>query len=279
MTTFSGGCDGSVRMWNPTQGPTAVQVVGKHDQPIRNMKFLANHNVVVTGSWDKSVRIWDTRSPNAVATLPMSERVYAMDAKGDAIVVGTADRKLHVFNIQNLGAKLAEFDSSLKYQTRCISIFHDTQGFAMGCIEGRVAVEYFNDMQTKIQAQRMGPNAPKVQVKNFVFKCHREDKDIYSVNSIDFHPYDTFCTASSDGTFCWWDKDARHRLAAFERPKDKPRVPITVAKFNPMGNCFFYATGYDWSKGAEHNNAQLGNNIMYHPVVEADIAKKAVGAK
>ena len=35
MTTFSAGCDGSVRMWNPSQGPTSVQVIGKHDQPVR----------------------------------------------------------------------------------------------------------------------------------------------------------------------------------------------------------------------------------------------------
>ena len=56
MTTFSGGCDGQVRMWNPSQGTGSVQVIGKHDQPIKNMKYLANHNVLVTGSWDKSVR-------------------------------------------------------------------------------------------------------------------------------------------------------------------------------------------------------------------------------
>jgi hypothetical protein len=28
MTTFSGGCDGQIRMWNPSQGPAAVQVIG-----------------------------------------------------------------------------------------------------------------------------------------------------------------------------------------------------------------------------------------------------------
>jgi hypothetical protein len=54
-----------------------------------------------------------------------------MDAKGDAIVVGTADKQMHVYNIANLGAKQSEFKSSLNYQTRSISVFQDTQGFAM----------------------------------------------------------------------------------------------------------------------------------------------------
>ena len=46
--------------------------------------------------------------------------------------------------------------------------------------------------------------------KNFVFKCHRDGSNVHSVNSIDFHHYGSFCTAGSDGTFSWWDKEARY---------------------------------------------------------------------
>ena len=35
MTSFSGGCDGAVKMWNVTQGPTAAQTIGSHDQPVK----------------------------------------------------------------------------------------------------------------------------------------------------------------------------------------------------------------------------------------------------
>ena len=49
MTTFSAGCDGNVRMWNASQPTTSVQIIGKHDQPVRNMKFLPESNVLVTG--------------------------------------------------------------------------------------------------------------------------------------------------------------------------------------------------------------------------------------
>jgi hypothetical protein len=35
VTAFSGGCDGAVRMWNVTQGPTASQVIGKHDGAVK----------------------------------------------------------------------------------------------------------------------------------------------------------------------------------------------------------------------------------------------------
>jgi hypothetical protein len=42
MTTFSAGCDGQVRMWNPSQGPNSVQIIGKHDQPVRSDPFHFN---------------------------------------------------------------------------------------------------------------------------------------------------------------------------------------------------------------------------------------------
>ena len=53
-------------------------------------------------------------------------------------------------------------------------------------------------------------NGTKMPSKNFVFKCHRDGSNVHSVNSIDFHHYGSFCTAGSDGTFSWWDKEARY---------------------------------------------------------------------
>ena len=84
-------------------------------------------------------------------------------------------------------------ESSLKFQTRCIRCFPNKQGFVLGSIEGRVAVEYF-DMSADVQR------------KKYAFKCHRaKDRDgttenIYPVNAIAFHNvYNTFATGGSDG--------------------------------------------------------------------------------
>ena len=73
--------------------------------------------------------------------------------------------------------------SHLILQTRCISIFTDLEGYVMGSIEGRCAVQYFADC-----------------TKNFCFKCHRIGDDIYPVNAIDFSPvYNTFATVAAGG--------------------------------------------------------------------------------
>eukprot|EP01041_Mallomonas_annulata_P013008 gene13008-27450_t len=267
MTVFSAGCDRTVRMWNPTQGATA-QTIGQHDQPIKALKWNSNLNVVITGSWDKSIRVWDCRQPNAAANFPLNERVHCMDVKGQAMVVGTADRMIHVFDLRE-AKQIAEFQSPLPYQTRCVSIFHDNAGFAIGSIEGRVGIEYFSEMSKKGQNQVRDPNN---KGSNFIFKCHRHKReeggtgntntDVYSVNDIAFHPYNTFCTAGSDGTLAIWDKDARHRLRGLDRFKGVS--PVSCAIFNSQGTNLFYALSYDWSKGADYNNPATGNNIYVH---------------
>ena len=51
------------------------------------------------------------------------------------------------------GLPECERESSLRYQTRCLRCYPDATGFAMGSVEGRVAMEYF-DMSEKVQVGR-----------------------------------------------------------------------------------------------------------------------------
>ncbi len=43
-----------------------------------------------------------------------------------------------------------ERESSLRYQTRCLRCYPDATGYAMGSVEGRVAMEYY-DMSESVQ--------------------------------------------------------------------------------------------------------------------------------
>ena len=56
------------------------------------------NNMLITASWDRTVRYWDLRQPNPVHTQQLPERVYAMDAVFPVLVVGLADagRKIQV---------------------------------------------------------------------------------------------------------------------------------------------------------------------------------------
>lgn len=52
-----------------------------------------------------------------MATIPLQERVYAMDAKGGAIVIGTAGKQLVVYDIAKMGGKPNDLFLSIVYNS------------------------------------------------------------------------------------------------------------------------------------------------------------------
>ncbi|GAB2269528.1 Poly(A)+ RNA export protein rae1 [Dionaea muscipula] len=257
MTVFSGGCDKQVKMWSLQSGAQPV-TVAMHDAPIKEIAWIPEISLLVTGSWDKTLKYWDTRQSNPVHSQQLPDRCYALSALHPLLVVGTADRNLIVFNLQNPQTEFKRLQSPLKHQTRCVAAFPDKQGFLIGSIEGRIGVQHLDEAQS---------------AKNFTFKCHREgNTEIFSVNSINFHPvYQTFATAGSDGAFNFWDKDSKQRLKAMSRCSQ----PIPCSAFNNDGSIFAYAVCYDWSKGAENYNPQNAKPQIYlHLTQEAEVKPK-----
>lgn len=65
-----------------------------------------------------------------------------MDLSGQLLVVATAERKIQTFDLRNPGTQYGPtIDSPLKFQTRSIACFPDQTGYAIGSVEGRVAVQ------------------------------------------------------------------------------------------------------------------------------------------
>ncbi len=209
------------------------------------------------------IKLWDTRSPQPVMTVNLPERCYCADVYYPMAVVGTANRGIIVYSLENGLQEFKRLESPLKYQHRCVSIFvdkdkpnHPPSGFALGSVEGRVAIQYVNPINPK---------------DNFTFKCHRSNgtnngfQDIFAVNDIAFHPHHgTLATVGSDGRFSFWDKDARTKLKTSEQLEQ----PITKCGFSARGEIFAYAVSYDWSKGHEFYNPQKKNYIFLHPCYE-----------
>lgn len=210
-----------------------------------------------------------------MATVPLSERCYAMDVRHPLLVVATADRNIHVFDMRKPQQPYKTLLSNLKFQTRTIACFPNQAGFAIGSIEGRCAIQHIEEKDKK---------------DDFAFKCHRDGSDIYPVSSLAFHPFGTFSTTGGDGTFCFWDKDARQKLKAFSKMYVQgscdneinvlycSNQAITVGKFNAPGDIFAYACSYDWAKGADnYNPAQQPSVIRLHAVTEAEIKQRKKG--
>lgn len=265
------GADKTFRLLDIGSGNMTPQTLTAHEQPIRCCAFteIQNSPILVTGSWDKTVKYWDLRSDKPAATLQCQERVYTMDCRGKLLVVGTADRYINVVSLDSPDKFYKTIQSPLKYQTRVVSCFTpDPSGYAVGSIEGRCAIQYVEERDSS---------------NNFSFKCHREspvqgNKDtsnVYAVNAISFHPqHGTFCTAGSDGTFHFWDGNAKHRLKGYS----SVGTPITSTGFNRQGTIFAYAMSYDWSQGFQKNTPQSPIKVMLHQVVPEEVKPRPKGA-
>lgn len=96
--------------------------------------------------------------------IALPERCYTASVEYPMAVVGTAGRQILIYSLENKPQEYKHQESPLKYQHRTVAIFSDKKkqpvGYALGSIEGRVAIQY------------VAPINPK---DNFTFKCHRSN--------------------------------------------------------------------------------------------------------
>merc|ERR1711971_1397805 len=132
---WSGCLDGKLKSFDINSNRESV--IGMHENTIRCIEFSNEINAVVTGSWDGTVKIWDARTNSCTGTYTQPDKVYTMSLAGEKLVVGTASRKVWVWDMRNMGFVQQKRESSLKYQTRCLSCFPNKQGYVLSSIEGR----------------------------------------------------------------------------------------------------------------------------------------------
>ena len=70
-----------------------------------------------------------------------SRQVFTMSLAGTKLVVGTSGLHIPIWDLRHMDAPVEKRVSSLKYQTRAIRCFPDKTGYALGSVEGRVAIE------------------------------------------------------------------------------------------------------------------------------------------
>ena len=96
---FAGGCDNIAKKWDLATNQSTQ--VAKHDGAIRHMAWIEQVGLLVTGSWDRTLKYWDTRQPNPALQVQLPERCYALDVTHPLLVVGCAERQIQVFNLNN----------------------------------------------------------------------------------------------------------------------------------------------------------------------------------
>ena len=120
--------------------------IGHHDEGIRCVEYDPYSKCLYTGSWDKTLKIWDERTGAKEIIRELSDKVYAMSVCRNKVVLGMANNKIVVYDTRSSKDLEYEDDTGLgKHQIRCIQGMPESEGYAAGSIEGRIAIEYFPD--------------------------------------------------------------------------------------------------------------------------------------
>jgi cell cycle arrest protein BUB3 len=219
-------------------------VIGNHQDAVKCLSY--SQSLLFSGSWDKSVKIWDQKGNSLLQTLSMPNKVFSMDTIGNWLVVGLAGRLIHIYDIRQMDEPVQQRESSLKFMTRIVKCMPNEQGYITTSVEGRVAVEYFDP-------------SPQEQSKKYAFKCHRQMVDgaeyIYPVNAIEYHPMylflilicraGTFVSGGGDGVINVWDGQNKKRIRQY------PKYPTSIAalSFNCTGTQLAVASSYTFEEG------------------------------
>jgi WD40 repeat protein len=220
----TGGVDGSVRMLS--METSSVTTLGQHQvlmaSNLPKDKVACSclgsvptmgHDVVVSAGWHRQLHLYDVRQSMAGTSVNLPGKAFSMDIDPTRprCVIATSNRRIVVIDFRWPGTQMTledqaqgrhqnedfhaevvmDRESSLKYQTRVVRFFPNGTGIAVGSIEGRVGIEYLEELNVMAP-----PNS-----KKFAFKCHRNGDVVFPVNCIDFHPrFGTFATGGSDCT-------------------------------------------------------------------------------
>ncbi|GIQ80452.1 hypothetical protein KIPB_001254, partial [Kipferlia bialata] len=205
-SVVTGGADMQVTVSDIRRGDS--KSVGKHSAAISALEAVPDisPHCVLSGSWDKTLALWDSRQARAVQKADLPGKVFSMSRMGPYnVVVGLSNRLLRIFDIRDLSHPLQLRESSLRHQTRALAGRLDGEGYAMSSVEGRIGIERYS-------MQEQNDNT-----KKYSFRCHRSGTDrvlVYPVHALVYHPKNTefLLSGGGDGVINMWNTKKNQAL-------------------------------------------------------------------
>lgn len=204
---FGVGSDGSVMRYDLHSG--AQDTIGSHADIATCIECSDQTCQVITAGLDKKVVCWDMRIDKVIANLINANgEVESISLSGCNLMVAIGN-SAYVYDLRNLKRPLQLKESPVDARIRCISSCVYFKGFAVGSVDGRVAVE-------------ISPSSNSND-SSYTFRCHPKAKNgrnhLVSVNDIVFNPLGlgSFVTGDDEGYVAIWDARNRRRLLELPR--------------------------------------------------------------
>ncbi|CAI5746179.1 unnamed protein product [Peronospora destructor] len=255
--------DATLRVYDRARLRSSVEM----ETPVLSCCYGKDDAEAFAGGLDCVVNQVDvkTRHKTAIGTHDAAVRHVGYSNECGLTVSGGWDGVIKIFDVRN-GVNATIHEVKVSWKGLCV--FPDLMGIALASVEGRVALEYFDDDTIPTEFSR--------KKRSYAFKCHRGKVDgqtlIYPINSITFHPtYGTFATGGCDGVVNLWDGANKKRITYLRQYP----TSISAMDFNHDGSVLAIAASYTYEQGEkDHPN----DAIFLHTVQDSEVRPKKKAA-
>ena len=157
------GCgDGRILVWNHLTNKTEYQI-GGHSEGVLCVTFSYDDSHVVSGSNDKTVRIWDYHMGNDVDLYQHSNWVMcvAFSRDGGHVAFGSFDHRVCIWN-SSTGQIHSEPDNSTRKWVRSVAFSHDGNHVISGWLDGVWIWNVTTNESTKLSERIQLPDGTRV---------------------------------------------------------------------------------------------------------------------
>lgn len=207
LATGSGLPDNEIRLWGIGPGnPPPAQVIGKHGYEVDSISFSPDGKVILSSSWDNTIRLWDIASSSEIARLSDYGRniggvAFSPDGRHFASGTGNRNVKLWEWNVHEATASVV---SDLKgYAGWVLSVAFSPDGkyLAGGSADGGIRLW---------DAQSGG----------LIRILRKDGEEPGDVNSAIFSPDSNQLAAGfENGTLVLWDMDS-YKVTELPGPRE-----------------------------------------------------------
>lgn len=230
----SGGADG-VLYFNGMK-------VGEHSGPISCLSYLPGY--LVSGSWDKTVKVWDVKSRVALLDYVLENKVLGIANDGTSrVFCACTERTIVSFDTEKPQQSPITRSTPITYQTRSVAA---NDGYlAIGFCEGRIVIESLYEEDSTFHA----------------FKAHIADSDgmkiVYPVNALAFQPGTNYIlTGGSDGNVVLINMETQRIMQPLKDENNEQfDTSISSVSFSKDGKMLAVAVSYCWENGAAEHPA------------------------
>ncbi|XP_061369713.1 mitotic checkpoint protein BUB3.3 [Gastrolobium bilobum] len=258
---FTAASDGFIRRYDLDSG--IIDTVGSHDDIATCIGYSNETCQLISSGFDKKLLLWDTRLEKACSCLRnLGAEVDSMSVSGFNFIAGIG-AFVHVYDLRNFD-KPVQSKEPCNAQLWCVSSIPYAKGFAVGSVDGRVALQ----ISYSSNSNDIG----------YTFRCHPKSKDgrhhLASVNDIAFSPLvsGAFVTGDNEGYVTIWDAGSRKRLVELPRYSNS----IASLSYNHLGQLLAVTSSYTYQEAKEIEEPP---HVFIHKVDNIDIGSISAGRK